>query len=496
MFNSRWVLLAAFVSFSSFGGTSLQQKQLKVEALMKMKLQAPMLAVEGFLRELEYEDRGLSLQVRSKIEANILADKMRQQIVTAYKSALNEHKSPDLAREEVRTAIEADLEMAHPEMKDELLKLSLETLDNIDNGGISEEVELSSVQETMEGVIVSRRTLLNINPDPSNVGADQIQPKANSNKDSERKDYASRAELIESLVSDRESSRWVSTANQTVKTAQVLKTESKLSLQVKMEFLGATVEAGPTIAFSREISTDAVIMSEGYAPVITSGGNFDRVKRERDNSVAMKNGKVVPRYIAFFCDVDLKFASDSTVSGGLKYMGMGADVSVSSSFQSAVNIQSRRIALPESVGGKMVTVKYLSELCHNDFLKGRYSNNMTVAQSLTVLMKNVVAGLVYSNAKTKCATDADCSNWYRSEVITLKKKNNVARCVEHVKEKYRFCQLRGKVGQKCSVIEKNKRTSSGENEYPCDWGLRCVKKESAAYLGSWKVTSSEGTCQK
>lgn len=497
MFNSRWVLLAALVSTSSFAGPNLQLQKLRVHSLMKMKHQAPMVAFEAYQRELKYEEKGLSNESRAKRESNLLADKIRQQVHSAYQAALAQDKSPADAREEIKSAIEADMEMAAPELKEELLNLALVTLDNIENGASSEVVELPQVEEAMEKEVVNRRRFLNApEPQVAEEQNDPIQPKSNSNKDSEKKDYASRAELIESLVSERESSRWVSTGNQTVKTAQVLKTESKLSLQVKMEFLGATIEAGPTISFSREIATDAVISSEGYAPVIKSDGTFDRVKRNRDNSVMMKNGKVVSRYINFYCDVDLKFESDSQVSGGLKYMGIGADVSVTSSFQSAVNIQSRRISLPESVQGKMMTVKYLSELCHKDFLKGRYSNSMTVGESLNILMKNVVSGLVYSNAKTKCAQDSDCSNWFRNETISLNKKNNVARCVEHKTEKYRFCQLRGKVGQSCPVIESGKRTSSGDREFFCDWGLRCVKNENASYLGSWKVSSSEGTCQK
>lgn len=495
MFNSRWVLLAAFVSFSSLASPGMHIKKMRVQSLMKMKMQAPMMAFEAYQRELDYEEKGLSNERRAKNEANLLADKIRQQVATAYKAALSQHKSPQLAREEIKAAIESDLEMAAPELKEELLTLALDTLDNIENGGLSQEVELTQVEEVMEKEVVNRRRFLNL-PEAESLIDGPIQPKTNASKDSEKKDYRTKAELIESLVSDRESSRWVSTANQTVKTAQILKTESKLSLQVKMEFLGATIEAGPTIAFSREIATDAVILSEGYSPVIKRDGSFDRVKRERDNSVSMKNGKVVPRYIAFYCDVDLKFTSDSSVSGGLKYMGIGTDATVTSSFQSSVNIQSRRIALPESVQGKMMTVKYLSELCHNDFLRGKYSNSMTVRQSLDALMRNVVSSLVYSNAKTKCATDRDCSDWFRNEVISLNKKQNVARCAEHTKEKYRFCQLRGKVGQNCPVIEKGKRTSSGEGEFFCDWGLRCVKTESASYVGSWQWSSSEGTCQK
>lgn len=495
MFNSRWILLAAFVSFSSLGSTEFQIKRMRVQSLMELQPSAPMIAFEAYQRELDYEVRGLSNEARAKNETNLLADKIRQQVYTAYQSALAEHNNPGLAREEIRNAIEVDLEQAAPELKHELLNLALDTLNHIENGGISQQVELSQVEEAMEKEVVSRRKFLEL-PDTLELFNESVQPTANASKDSEKKDYKNKAELIQSLVSERDSSRWVSAANQTVKTAQVVKTDSKISLQVKMEFLGATIEAGPTISFSRELATNAVLVSEGFSPVIKKDGTFDRVKRERDGSVSMKNGKVVPRYIAFFCDADLKFASDATISGGLKYMGIGTDTTVTSSFQNTVSLQSRRIALPESVQNKEMTVKYLAELCHNDFMRGKYNNKMTVRQSLDVLMKNVVAGLVYANPKTKCAQSSDCSSWFKNEVISLQKKNNVARCVEHKKEKYRFCQLRGGVGQRCPVIENGKRTSSGQGEYFCDQGLRCVKTESATWVGSLQWSYSQGYCKK
>ncbi|MBA2403737.1 MAG: hypothetical protein H0V66_03115 [Bdellovibrionales bacterium] len=495
MFKPSWIFLAVLVSSSSFAGVSFKQKQMRVQSLMKLKLHAPAIAFEGYQRELEYEKQNLTIQNRAKNETNLMADKIRQQVRVAYEAAIKEDKTPSEAKEEIKIAIESDLALAAPEMREELLNLALEVLSHIDQSPVSEEVDLSTVEVVMMRKVESRQAFLNAEQEPT-PGANPINPKANTSKDSEKKDYASRAELMESLVSDRESSRWVSSANQTVRTAEVVKVESSISLQIKVEFLGATLEAGPTISFKREYSTNAVIMAEGLNPVILRDGNFDLWKRDRDNNIIIKNGKQQKRYVAFFCDADMKFETDYTGGGGFKYLGLGADTTVSKRFENTVNLQSRRISLPESVANKTMTVKYISELCHSDFKKARFSNTMTVGQSLDIMMKNVVSGLIFSHPKTKCVQDSHCADWFYGEVIALHRNKNTYRCVENSVDKMRFCQLRGLAGQNCIVMENGKRTSSGEWEYNCNPGLRCVKYESATYLFDWTWSYAKGKCQK
>jgi hypothetical protein len=500
MLNSRWLILAALISTSSFAGVSFKQKQLRVQSLMKLHLHAPSLVFEDYQRELEYEKQGLTVEHRAKKETNLLADKIRHQVTIAYDAALKENKSPEVAREEVKIAIEKDLALANSEMREELLSLALDTLNNIENAPISEEVDLSTVEVVMMKKVEMRQLFLNSDGGHDNgvaqVGVDPINPKANTSKDSEKKDYATKAELMESLTSDRESSRWVSAANQTVRTAEIVKNETKLSMQVKVEFLGATLEAGPVISFKREYSTNAVIMAEGLSPVIMRDGNFDLSKRDTAGKLVLKSGKIQKRYVAFFCDVDLKFSTEAAGAGGFKYMGMGADVSISKSFENSVNMQSRRIALPESVANKTMTVKYISELCHGEFKQARFSNNMTVAQSLDIMMRNVVAGLVFSHPQTKCIQDSQCKDWFNTEVITAHRYKNTARCVEDSGDKHRFCQVRGLAGQSCIVREGGKQTSSGEWEYECNIGLKCVKYESASYIFDYTWSYSKGRCQK
>ncbi len=489
MFNTRWLLLSALCSLSTFASSSLEQKTLRVESLMRLQPELSAVSFDGYQRELGYERLGLAVEARAQIETNLLAEKIKAQIHLAYEAALKENKSPEDARLEIRDAIESDLELAAPSMKDELLEYALIVLDSVDDPAVNEEVKLPSIFKTMESVVLSRKSFL----DPRDAFV--FSPTANSSKDSEKKIYSSREQLLSSLVSERESSRWVSSTNLTTRTAEIVKTESSLSMQVKMEFLGAEIEAGPRITFSRQIATEAIVTSEGLNPVITSSGEFDRYKKGTNNQYITKNGKKVPRYISFYCDAELKFETDTVGSGGFKYFGMGADLKVSKSFQNSVTIQSRRIALPEVVGNKTVTVNMIAQVC-NSFINQKYSNSMTVRKSLDAMMKGVVSGLVYSNPRTTCATDSACTNWFNKENIAFKRRGNRARCVENSKEKFKSCQLRGLAGQNCAVIENRKKTSSGENEYICDTGLRCVKYIDATYVLGYNWSYSVGRCQK
>ena len=492
MFDYRFILLASLISCPVFAKANFELQQQRVESLMKLHKQAPAVAFEAYQRELDYELKGLSIDDRAKNETNLLADKIRSQVDLAYKAALHKFESPEEARAEVSAAIEKDLNLVAPEMKEELMTLAQKTLENIEGGSVSGPVELSKVEEVLRKEVVQRKTFLNQESFEFAANTKSMTPPG----DADRKEYNNKTEIIESLVSERESSRWVSTSNQTVKTAEITTVDSKVSLQLKVSFLGATIEAGPAINFRKSYSTNAVIMAEGLSPVIQSGGNFDFWKRDPNGKILQKNGKEQKRYVFFSCDAELNFETDYAGSGGFSYMGLGGGASVSKKFSNSVNVASRRIALPEYVDQKSVTVKFISELCHRDFLNARFNNSLTVSTSLDVMMKNVVSGLTFSHPKTKCAADEHCYNWFNREIISLVKIQNFPRCrEENDREKYLSCQLRGLEGQNCAVYENGKRTSDGQWEFACDTGLKCVKYQGQTFfLGAvWEY--AKGKCQ-
>ncbi len=498
MSYSRLLVLAVFISatsFSSYADVSFKQKQMRVDSLLKLQNKISNLAFDAYQRELNYEAKGLSIDARAKKETNLLADKIRMQVVQAYKAALENKMSSELAREEIKTNMEKDLELAAPELRNELLSLANLTLDSIDAGGASEEVQLQKIESVMKKEVIKRTTFLNNEDQEMIVGP--LKSKKESIEDSIRQDYKSSEELISSLVSDRASSPYVSASHQAIKTATITKIEANISLQVKFEFLGASVEAGPSISFKRLYSTNAEIMADSLSPVLMNDGNFDYWKRDRAGKIILENGIAKKRYISFTCSTNLEFVTDYKGSGGFKFMGVGEDAAITKEFSNTVNLVSRRIALPESVANKSMSVKYISALCHNDFLKAKLNNTMTVQDSLNIMMKNMVAGLTFSHPKTKCATDDQCSNWFNNELISVLKNNNVARCSEESSnEKFRACHLRGLQGQNCPLYEDGERTSSGEFEYSCDVGLKCVKYENESTVLGAVWSHAKGKCQK
>lgn len=491
MFKPKYFMLVALVSYSSFAAVSLQDKKLRVEQLMKLQSSIPAVSFAAYGRELEYEARGLSVQARTKNETNLLAEKVRSQVLEAYRVALSEYESPEVAREEVRQRISKDLELAAPELREELLNLANRTLDQADHGGASTEVDLKNVEAAVEEVVVSRKEFLNSESDLLE------NPLPSREKDAERKNYNNKAELMESLTSKRTHTRYLNSASQDLKTTVNSKFEGRISLQVQVEFLGVTLEAGPTITFRRTIATNATISSEGYLPVVLPGGKIDRFTRDEQNKVLMKKGKPVDRYVIFGCDTELRFESEYKGNGGFKVLGIGGGMTVTKTYANQVNLRSRKIGVPESVEGKVVDLNYLSELCHESFLAAKVQGTMTIRQALHIMMKNIVSGLVFTNPKTKCMSDGQCANWFEKDVLAMEKQNNTYRCVEHVTDKNRFCQLRGKAAQSCIVIENNRITSSGRNEFLCDWGLKCVKVKDVIH-GAFNqiVAPAKGVCQK
>jgi hypothetical protein len=497
MFKSKWILMSALISFSAFGGVSFEEKKNRVEYLESLASKAVSMNIEAYRRELNYEKEGLTLDKRAENEASLLAEKIKLQIQRAYEVAV-ENAGIEEAVTEIKVAIEKDLELIAPELREEIRELSFMTLENVQRGEMSSSANLDKLEKSLLKGIQDRSAFLNEEAEDMPM-VDMLQdpgPSANKHKDAERKEYSTKAQILESLISERDNIRWVSTSNVTLKSVQLTKVEAKISMQVKAEFLGVSIEAGPTITFKRQYDTNVNVMAEGLNPVLLPDGNFDFYKRNRAGEIIMKAGKPEKRFVNFSCDSDLEFETEYVGSGGFSVAGVGTTTSVSKIFKNTVSLSSRRILVPEYIQGKSVTYKYLNLLCHNDFLAARITNNMTVAGSLNMMMKNVVASLRFSHPKTKCVLDNHCYNWYNKEVIALVKIGNFPRCVEERREKFRACELRGLKGQNCAIFNANgKRVSDGRFEFTCDKGLRCVKTQNEGWFQNFEIYQyAKGKC--
>lgn len=464
----RWVVELSLISSMAMchaHATAGSYKEMQAEVLEIQSLSkvAPYLNVEAYQRELNYEKQGLTLEERAESETNILTEKMRSQIALAYEAALDETGFAELAEAEVEAAIRKDLELAAPEFREELLSLSLIALHNAQRGFQTNHHSLKSIKKVQLANVAARSQLLN------KVTASAMMPE---NKPSEHFEvsnfggsnktgkliYGSKAELLNDLVSDAESVRWVSTSNTAYKTETVLEDAGRVNLQVKIDFLGVELEAGPRITFKKMYKTLASIFGEGLQPILREDGNLDFAKRDREGKIVYEApGKPKRRFISFYCEVALQFESEYMGQGGFRIMGSGAEASVSKSYSNLASLTSRRLAVPEEVAGKAVSIKFLSNLCANEFIHAKINDRLKVSDSLDVTMKRMVSGLKFSHPLTNCAEDTHCADWFNNEVLSLLKFKAVPRCVEDGREKYRSCVLRGTTGQNCALFEKGKQ---------------------------------------
>lgn len=491
MLNSKLLLVSALFSFSAMAVT-MEEKVNRVEYLEELSTKAISMDIDAYRRDLEYEKQGLSLHKRAANEANLLAEKVRLQVQSAYEAALVEKSSKE-AYAEVKEAIEKDLDLIASDLREEIGALALSTLEQAERGVSNSDIELKGMQKTLLKDVRERAEYLNKEGNNDlpysflNTGID--------NK--EKSDYKSKEEIVESLVSSFESIKTNPSSTLNINSTDTTTSSTNISLRVQASFLGVEVNAGPAISFRREFKTRVSIQAEDLYPVLGADGNFDFTRKDNSGKILKKNGKTQKRIITMACDANLNFETDYSGGGGFSVVGLGVNANFSKKYSNSVGLVSRRILLPESIGNKTVTYKDLMLLCHNDFLKARVTNIMTIEQSLNIMMKNVASSIIFSHPKSKCAVDRHCLKWFNNEVIGLFRVKNTPRCAEEQTEKYRVCEVRGLTDQNCTLRDKNgKRISSGSFEFTCDAGLTCVKVREGGWFKGFEIYQyPKGQCR-
>jgi len=483
--NSKLAILSLIFCLSASAGVSIKEKENRVNFIESIGPVAPSVSIEAYRRELNYERAGLSFEERAQKEANLLAEKIKNQISLAYEAELGKSNDSVTASNEIRNAIQKDLALAAPEFRQELETLAYEALTQIVSGGsFSQEIKLDRIEEILQKSVEERSAYLT---SPDAVGI-QNGSAFNLNGILEsglpQLEYSSKQELVDALVSDSQSTRWVSTANSSIKSAEMSENAARISLQVKIEFLGVSLEAGPRITFKRKYNTFATVMAEGLSPAVLPNGQFDFFKKNKER-----------RFLAFFCDASLEFETEYSGGGGFKVAGIGSEGNVSKTYKNSVTLSSRRILVPETVANQTVSLNFLSEICHRNFLNARIDSSITVADSLNVMMKSSLDSLRYTHPDTKCARDSHCFNWYNNEVLAMVKLNTYPRCVESQDQMFHLCALRGLEGQNCTVMKNGKRVSGGMFEYVCDEGLTCVEVQKEGWFTNGELYQpAKGRC--
>ncbi len=463
--HRRWVILAAFYSFSACANDG------QVSSISE-KITYNISDVKAALQK---EVVGNSLKVRAGLEAKSTAQKIRLQISNVYQVAIKEGKSSEEAAAEIKEIIEQDIASGvDPRIQTEIRTLALDALEEIQFGKIDLKMEFKNLKKAQEKS--SKDITTNQSDDPGSLIS------------SEAVSYTNKEELLASLTSSGDSTRWTQAGNMSMNGAKIVKNEARISMQIKADVMGVTIEAGPYIKFTREYGVRAVFMSEGMKPSVLPDGNLDFYKRDRSGNIILINGVKARRHIAFICDADLTFEAELGAGGALRFAGAGVEGAVIQKEINTVNIASRRIQIPQYIGGKSVTTQTIYELCHNDYLSAKVSDKLTVKDSLNMMMNNFIANLRYSNSKMKCAIDSHCQGWLNAEVKPVSGENSYGRCVPEAvsspdREGFKMCVARGLKYQSCTVFDaQGKRTSKGWFEYTCDEGLKCVTVQKPGFM--------------
>jgi hypothetical protein len=490
LMKNKWIFPLMFLMpLSTWGGVSFQKKLARVHLLEKLDSSSSF-NLDAYRRELEYQRRELNLEQKVNAESELLKRQLRSQIIAAYEAALAKHGDAYDAFQEVHSAIQRDLSLIDPALKAEIEIFSLSTLDGLLNGS-SIDIPLPKTEEIFAGEILARTAYLDL----AEAAEPEIPVMSANPSEADKMIYASKQELLKSLGSDGKNSRYVFTAHQPMRIGESFTMDEKLSLRVKAEFLGVGLEAGPSINFVTNFSTDLAILVEGSGLSLTPEGNFDLWKRDGRGNILMENGEKQRRYIGFNCEAKLNFRTNYSGGGSFSFMGIGGGINASKQYSNQVGFNSRRLSVPESVGGKVVDLKYLSSICNQDFLGLRLESSLTVRETLREMMKSVVQGMRYSHPKTNCAVDHQCKEWFRKNVITLMQKNNVPRCIADKSGNFMACEARGIEGQRCPLPAKPFLQVAGPHlrskfEFSCDRGLSCVPTRTSL------TGSPEGRCQK
>ncbi len=494
MFRYSSAILIALVSFSAFARVSMEEKKDRVRFLERLSRAIPALHIAGYHRELSYEERNLSMDERAESEAQLMAETIKKQVVASYEKAFEESSDEDKARETVKISIDRDLELAEPDMRDSIKEIAYKALEDAASGIITSEENTDPLQKFMLTEVTERSRFLNLES-LSSSSAGAASPIANTDRDAERKTYHNKAEILESLTSERANTRWTSSASITTNSAVTKSLDANVSYTLKINFLGAELSGGPNIAFHRHYESRVIIMSEGLNPGVTATGEFDFNKRDRANQIIISGGKAQKRYISFYCELALNFNTEYSGSGSFSIAGIGGGASYGHRYSNEVTMTSRRILVPEYLGNQTVTMPFLQRLCHNDFLTAKVNNFMTVKQSLNIQMRNVIASLRFSHPNTKCIKDSQCVGWFNSGMRGVVGNAAVPRCVEESREKYFACAVRSVVNQKCPVFKNGKHTSDGMFEYACDRGLYCKTVKEGGWFQSLSIFEyAEGRC--
>lgn len=482
----RLSLVAGLALVSGLSFAAVDEAQLAARLKQLAPLAEQGLDYAALEREASYELQSLPTSERARLEAQLLFSRVQAATVTAYEQALEEsHGNADEAVSIVREFVENDLAKVNPTLSASI-KAATEQI--ISNGAQQTEAITefpANVTDFFTNESKERQELLNQDAfetasRSSNSRlktATGVNPSSGSGLNAAARgvrSYKTKPEFLKAMVSGDESERWVATANMSIIDGEMSGSDGEISLQVKVDFLGSEISAGPTLRFYYTASTSLDIKGEGIYPIYDGNGLFDLNWKGADGRPLVTNGKTQRRFVFFTCNASIELETKIEGGGSLKIFGMGAEGRSMTAWRKTIEASSRRMLIPDTIDGQQVTVQMLAKICHKDFLNVRTQNGKTARQNLHMTLANMAKSLVYSNPSMQCATDNHCTGWFNKK-WRISKMRAVPRCAQSVGNSgLMTCQTRGREGASCPVYLKGKHVSVGVLEHPCDKGFRCV----------------------
>lgn len=480
LLSRRFVTLcfASMTSFGAFAGLPLEQMETRLKELEIYRNNG--LDLEAIEREAVYEVNDVPVEQRAVMESQLLVQALREAVLKSYFLAIDEASESEdpaaTARDVIRANMEKDLHLLAPQLQPEMK-------------AIVEDVLANPKWESSE-LPISERLLADMRERSANrlqlLSKPSSQPSDFTNLAGGEKGSGSRittkAALVAALAGGSSPDNFEARYNTKARSGVSLAAEENFSAKVSAKFMGVKIEAGPTFSFKKKISSFVQFGGEGFAPIFDGQGRFDLVKRGTNGQPVMVNGRVVPRRVAFACDLSAEVESETALAGGFSVMGIGADARVVQTYRNEVELASSDLLVPDTLDGRLATVATLASICQRDFIQAKTSNGRTIKQNLDTMIRNLVSSLTYVNPAMKCVINSHCNSWYNNQVLGIHKYRTVPRCIqERGNPSVMTCQLRGGTGANCAVVRGGKHVSKGWFEYTCDTGKRCVVTE----VGSW-----------
>jgi len=467
------VLATSLPTWASLSEEHMKQRLVELEIYRNNGLDLP--AIE---RQVVYELHDLTPEVRAWQEGQLLARDLRHAVLQSYLVALEESGSAEAAADVIRANMEKDAPLLAPELKDDINALVEHVLANPVPMSSDEDVPLSpALLANMRARGQSQMELLS---QPTTSSLDSFESMDNKSSGSS---ITTRAGLLAAFAGGSREDFQVN-YNTVARSEEARASSQTFSAQVSAEFLGVKLAAGPTFNFTQTITSTVEFGGEGYSPLFDAQGRFDLVKRNSQGQPLRVAGVVVPRRVAFSCELEAEVQSETVLAGGFSVAGLGGDARVTRTYKNTVKMASQDLLVPNTLDNRLTTVATLASICQRDYMNVRASNGRTIKQNIDVSIRNLVASLTYRNAAMKCVINSHCNSWYNREVLGIHKYRTVPRCIqERGNTSVMTCQLRGGTGANCAVVRDGKRVSNGYFEYTCDTGKRCVVTKQGGWGG-------------